>query len=109
MALHLHFGNRLDLLADTLARELGRTWVDPLEPPEIVVPSPSVGKWLKLHLALRGRTVLNLSTTTLESFLWESLEPGPADRILRVDALQHAVSACLTPALLSDPDFEPVR
>ena len=52
---------------------------------------------------------MNLPTTTLESFLWESLEPGPGDKILRVDALQHAVSACLTPALLSDSDFEPVR
>lgn len=109
MALHLHFGNRLDLLADTLAKELGRAWTDPLDPPEIVVPSPSVGKWLKLHLAQRGRTVLNLPATTLESFLWESLDPDPGDRILRVDALQHAVSSCLTPALLSEPDFEPVR
>ena len=109
MSLHLHFGNRLDLLSDTLARELGRTWVDPLDPPFVVVPSPSVGKWLKLHLAQRGRTVLNLPTATLESFLWESLDPGPDHRLLRVDALQHAVSACLTPTLLCEPDFDSVR
>jgi exonuclease V gamma subunit len=105
MPLHLHLGNRPELLADALARTLGRTWTDPFDPPQIVVPSPSVGKWFKLHLAARGRTVLNLPTSTLESFLWKTLDPGPDDRILRVDALQHAVARLLEPDLLARPEF----
>jgi len=105
MPLHLHLGNRPELLADALARTLGRTWTDPFDPPLIVVPSPSVGKWFKLHLAARGRTVLNLPTSTLESFLWNALQPDPDDRILRVDALQHAVARLLEPDLLARPEF----
>jgi exonuclease V gamma subunit len=92
-------------LADALARTLGRTWTDPFDPPQIVVPSPSVGKWFKLHLAARGRTVLNLPTSTLESFLWKTLDPGPEDRILRVDALQHAVARLLGPDLLARSEY----
>ncbi|HXP91238.1 MAG TPA: exodeoxyribonuclease V subunit gamma [Fibrobacteria bacterium] len=109
MPLHLHLGNRPELLADALARTLGRTWTDPFDPPQIVVPSPSVGKWFKLHLAARGRTVLNLPTSTLESFLWKTLDPGPDDRILRVDALQHAVARLLEPELLALPEYAMLR
>jgi len=109
MPLHLHLGNRPELLADALARTLGRTWTDPFDPPQIVVPSPSVGKWFKLHLAARGRTVLNLPTSTLESFLWKTLDPGPDDRILRVDSLQHAVARLLEPDLLALPEYAMLR
>jgi hypothetical protein len=65
-----------------------------------------VGQWLKRRLASRGRTLLNPSIVGLETFLWNALEPDPGERILRVEALRHAVSRCLEPALLDRSAFE---
>ena len=107
--LHLHFGNRLEPLADALAGELERAWKDPLDPPPVVVPAPPVGQWLKYRLAARGRTLLNLPTIALETFLWDALEPAAGDAILRVEALSHAVARVLDGSLVFRPEFAAPR
>lgn len=95
MSLHLRFSHRTELLLEALQELLAD--VDPLGPeaPTIVVPSPSVARWLKLRLSERSGVVLGLETTTLESFLWSALDPNPRDEMLRVPLLQQAVLEAL--------------
>ena len=91
MSLHLRFSHRTERLLEALQEIL--EGVDPLGPevPAIVVPSPSVARWLKLRLSERSGVVLGLETTTLESFLWSALDPSPRDELLRVPLLQQSV------------------
>jgi exonuclease V gamma subunit len=95
MSLHLRFSHRTEQLLEALQDLLGG--VDPLGPdaPTIVVPSPSVARWLKLRLSERSGVVLGLETTTLESFLWSALDPSPRDELLRVPLLQQSVLEAL--------------
>lgn len=91
MSLHLRFSHHTERLLESLQDLL--EGVDPLGPeaPTIVVPSPSVARWVKLRLSERQGVVLGLDTTTLESFLWAALDPSPRDELLRVPLLQQAI------------------
>lgn len=109
MALHLHFSNRLEPLVDSLSAALGATWTDFGAPPPVVVPSPAAAKWLKLRLCERRGALVGLPTPTLEGFLWQSLDPDPDMKILRVDALQQAVIPLLDEARLERAAYAPVR
>lgn len=109
MALHLRFSHRTERLLQALQELLaGR---DPLGPeaPTIVVPSPSVARWLKLRLCERQGVVLGLETTTLESFLWNALDPSPGDELLRVPLLQQAILEVLDGPESLREAWDPVR
>jgi len=108
MALHLCFANRVEPLVASLSRALDGFWTDLAFPPEVVVPSPAVSKWLKLRLCERRGALLNLPTPTLEGFLWRSLEPGDL-RFLKGPALSQALVPLLDRERLSDPRYAPVR
>ncbi len=92
----------LDALLETSFRDLG-------SPPSLVVPSPSLARWLKLRLCERRGPVLGLETTTLEAHLWKVLGPEQNDQLLHVPVLQQAVLAVLTPQLLQAPLYGTVR
>ncbi len=49
--IEVHAGNRLETLAARLAERILEDPVDPLEPERIVVPHPTLGRWLTLELA----------------------------------------------------------
>jgi len=108
MALHLRFANRVEPLVDSLSEVLDLEWSDLAFPPDVVVPSPSVAKWLKLRLCERRSALLNLPTPTLEGFLWRSLGPGDK-RFLKGPALSQALVPLLDAARLGDPRYAPVR
>ena len=109
MSLHLRFSHRTEALLDGLDALLRMG--DPLDPgaPTVVVPSPTLARWIKLRLCERSGPVVGLETTTLESFLWRSLDPSPDEELLRVPLLQQAILAVLDETLLAGPDWNSVR
>jgi len=109
MALHLRFSHRMEPLLEGLDDLLGERWTAFEHPPRIVVPSPSVARWLKLRLCERRGPLVGLETSTLEATLWKALAPERNDRLLRVPVLQQALLAVLSPELLEEPAFESVR
>ncbi|MEN9355241.1 MAG: hypothetical protein RL318_2566, partial [Fibrobacterota bacterium] len=109
MPLHLSFANRVEPLVDSLSQALDLHWKDLGNPPEVVVPSPPVSKWLKLRLCERRPALMGLPTPTLEGFLWRSLEPEPGMSMLRGPALSQALVPLLDDACLSEPLYARVR
>lgn len=109
MSLHLRFSHRTEALLEGLDALLRMG--DPLGPaaPTVVVPSPSLARWIKLRLSERSGPVVGLETTTLESFLWRSLDPSPQEELLRVPLLQQAILAVLDDTLLDGADWASVR
>lgn len=110
MALHLHFSDHLDVLLPQLLQDLGESWKDPMEPPRVVVPSPSTGNWLQLRMARDLGAVANLPMLTLERLLWRALEPSADMRLLGAPVVSQVLAALLRTHLESmDPVFDPVR
>ncbi|MCB9495293.1 MAG: exodeoxyribonuclease V subunit gamma [Fibrobacteria bacterium] len=108
MTLHLRFANRVEPLLEDLSGTLDTLWTDLGTPPDLVVPSPAIAKWLKLRLCERRRALVNLPTPTLEGFLWKALQT-PEDRILlRAPALAQAMVPLLEQDLLLDPRYQRV-
>ncbi len=108
MSLHLVFANRVEPLVSSLSETLDSLWVDLASPPDVVVPSPSVARWLKLRLCERRAALLNLPTPTLEAFLWRALEPE-GRKMLRGPALTQALVPLLMGARLEDPRYASAR
>lgn len=108
MSLHLRFSHRMEPLLDGLDALLDELWVSVEHAPRVVVPSPSVARWLKLRLCERRGPLLGLDTTTLEAVLWKDLAPERTDRLLRVPLLQQAVLAVL-PDVLDREEFHAVK
>lgn len=73
-------GNRLDRLADFLAERLAQPLdadVDALTPDTVLVPQPTLRRWLQQHLALRHGIAANIDFATPSEFVWRLLR---ADR-----------------------------
>ncbi|MBN1575352.1 MAG: exodeoxyribonuclease V subunit gamma [Chitinispirillaceae bacterium] len=49
--LHLHFAPSLDMLVADLLLKLRYVRTDPFVAPDIIVPNPALGKWLRMRLA----------------------------------------------------------
>lgn len=109
MPLHLRFSHRMEPLLDGFDALLHTLWTFLESPPKVVVPSPSVARWLKLRLCERRGPLLGLETSTLEATLWNALQPEPSDCLLRVPALQQAILAVLDPKALERDEFHVVR
>ncbi|MGH8427518.1 MAG: exodeoxyribonuclease V subunit gamma [Gammaproteobacteria bacterium] len=72
--LHIHFGNRIERLADALAEVLARpTDADPLRPETIVVGHAGMDEWLKRALAARRGIAANLEFQQPAAFVWRML------------------------------------
>jgi len=108
MALHLRHSSRMEPLLGGLDELLSGLYLDLGSPPPLVVPSPSLARWLKLRLCEIRGPVLGLETTTLEAFLWKSLGPEPSDRLLHVPVLQQALLSVLTADVLRQPLYASV-
>ncbi len=72
MATHIEIqaGNRLETLAARLADEIRRDPLNPFEPERIVVPHPTLGRWLVLALAKELGIAANVSIELPAQFAW---------------------------------------
>ncbi|MCY3620336.1 MAG: exodeoxyribonuclease V subunit gamma [Gammaproteobacteria bacterium] len=72
MATHIEIqaGNRLETLAERLAEKIRRDPLDPFEPERIVVPHPTLGRWLVLALAKELGIAANVSIELPAQFAW---------------------------------------
>ena len=70
MAIEIQAGNRLETLAEQLADEIRRSPLDPFEPERIVVPHPTLGRWLVLALAKELGIAANISIELPAQFAW---------------------------------------
>ncbi len=116
--LHLHFAPSLDLLVPTLLAKLREVWTDPFLPPAVIVPSPAVGKWLRMRLADTGGLesgpvplgcTANLAMQTLERYLLDALRPAPDMALLDVGRLRQVICALLDESLLGLDVHRPLR
>lgn len=115
--LNLQFAPSLDMLVADLLKGVREVWRDPFEAPEILVPSPALGKWLSMRLtdgAIAGcgtvepfGCVANLSFKTIERYLWELLRPDGINMLDQQD-VQQVLCALLDMECISQPAFEPV-
>ncbi len=111
--IHLVYGNRTETLFERFARDLEahRRKVGPLEPVTVVVPSRSVGGWLKRQLARRDGIAANLETLYLGQ-LAARLAAAPPARGLLGDAelaFDAVLSVLLDDATLAAPELQPAR
>ncbi len=117
--LHLNFASSLDILVPRLLAEVREVWRDPFEPPTVIVPSPAVGKWLRMRLAdgasgpAQGGVrpfgcVANLQMQTLERFLWKALCPAEGMELLDVAHVQQVICALLEKEQLESPIYRPL-
>lgn len=77
----LYHGNDLDMLAGVLASELARTGdrLDPLQPDTILIPQPSMKRWLQATLARTHGVAANLRFLTPGEFVREALSLALGD------------------------------
>ncbi len=99
---HLHHGNRLEGLVETLAGELGAAPADPLAPDVLLVPHPGMAQWLKMRLADALGVAANL-TFPLPA-VWfgrlAAMDTEPADALSWArDALTWRMLALREPGL----------
>ena len=77
--IRLHAGNRMEALAEALAREVDAPLADPFAKERIIVPNRGVGRWLSLFLAEKNSVFANFSFPNPDGFFEEvhsSLFPG---------------------------------
>ena len=115
--LHLHFAPSLDMLVPDLLSGVREVWTDPFDAPDILVPSPALGKWLRMRLAggcadkataAPLGCVANLELPTIEKYLWNLLSPGEF-RQLGQQHMQQVLCALLDEQCIGAPGFEPVK
>ncbi|HEX5314545.1 MAG TPA: exodeoxyribonuclease V subunit gamma [Gammaproteobacteria bacterium] len=98
--LHIHFGNRIERLADALAAALSvAPPADPLVPETIVVGHAGMDEWLKRAIAGRLGIAANVEFPQPAAFVWRMLrahdpklpDRSPLDRGPIVWRLYHAL------------------
>lgn len=105
---------RTEQLFDALVEAIREPLADPAARECIVVQSRGMERWLELHLATRFGVWANPWFPFPEEFayrLWRELAPGtsPGRRgVYEREGLTWNVAAAL-PALLDEPDFQPLR
>ena len=113
MATHIEIqaGNRLETLAERLADEIRRNPLAPFEPERIVVPHPTLGRWLVLALAKELGIAANVSIELPAQFAWsimhDSLGTLSRDTPFAPDRLRWRIYDQV--ANLAGPDTVPVR
>ena len=113
MATHIEIqaGNRLETLARRLADEIRRNPLDPFEPERIVVPHPTLGRWLLLELAKELGIAANVSIELPAQFAWSMMHGAlgslPTDTPFAPDRLRWRIYDQV--ASLEGPGTTPVR
>ncbi|MDE0422830.1 MAG: exodeoxyribonuclease V subunit gamma [Gammaproteobacteria bacterium] len=111
MAIEIQAGNRLETLAERLADEIRRNPLDPFEPERIVVPHPTLGRWLVLALAKELGIAANVSIELPAQFAWsimhDALGTLSRDTPFAPDRLRWRIYEAL--ASLDGPGTAPVR
>ena len=69
----LHFiqSNKLERLFDRLCEALASFQQDPLQPLEIVVQNPGMGRWLSQQIAIQDGIAANLKFPLPARFIWQ--------------------------------------
>ena len=81
-AVRLHYSNRLEVLAAALAELIRRDPGDPFAPERVVVPHPTMGRWLALELARALGIAANVRFEPPAEFAW-SIMRGAAPELSR--------------------------
>lgn len=68
--LHVHHGNRTEVLADRLAELLAQAPGHPLQPQVVMVQNPGMAHWLSLAIAARRGVAANLDFPLPGNFIW---------------------------------------
>ncbi len=71
--MRVYHSNRLEILADELARLMVSGPVEPLAPERIVVPHQTMGNWLRLELARRLGVAAHIRFEQPAGFAWSML------------------------------------
>lgn len=71
--MRVYHSNRLELLAEDLASLIATDPADPLTPERIVVPHPTMGRWLQLELARALGIAANMKFELPAEFAWSVL------------------------------------
>jgi len=71
--LKLYQSNRLEYLADLLARVISEPLDNPFTPERVVVQHPGMGRWLSLQLAQQLGVCANFRFSQPAGFIWEML------------------------------------
>ena len=110
-AIEIYAGNRLETLAGQLADGIRRNPLDPFEPERIVVPHPTLGRWLVLALAKELGIAANVSIELPAQFAWsimhDALGTLSRDTPFAPDRLRWRIYDQV--ADLGGPGTEPVR
>lgn len=108
---YLYQSNRLEHLAEMLAAVLRADPPAPLVPEEILVHSPGMATWLRLHLAERLGIAANFHFPLPSSFFWQlhrQLHPAlPEQSAWSKEAMLWHLMALL-PDMLTQPDGAPL-
>ena len=111
IAIEIQAGNRLETLAQRLADEIRRNPLDPFEPERIVVPHPTLGRWLVLALAKELGIAANVSIELPAQFAWsimhDALGTLSRDAPFAPDRLRWRIYESV--ASLDGPGTAPVR
>lgn len=115
MTVELFFSNRLEHLAEKLARivaEDHRRVDNPFLPLKIIIPNNNLAKWLTLMLARRESIVMNVDFQFLETGLWKmiaALDTRPQSvEMLDKTKARLLILSVLTRLKKDDPDLAPV-
>ncbi len=108
----LHTSNRLEILADGLARVLRQPLRSPLEPETVVVQSQGMARWLALELAQSHGIWANGAFPFPNAFcrqVFQALVPGAeAESPFTREVMVWKIMGRL-PKLAAEPGFEEVR
>ena len=100
--IHIHAGNRLETLAARLAQEMQGAPGDPLSPERIVVPHPTLGRWLTLELAGHLGIAAHLNVELPAQFAWAIMRAAvptlPLERPFAPERLRWRVFHALAEA-----------
>ncbi|PLY16795.1 MAG: exodeoxyribonuclease V subunit gamma [Sedimenticola sp.] len=109
--LHLFQSNRLESLADRVARLMHEQPLDPFIPERIVVQHQGMGRWLSLQLADRLGVCSNVEFPMPAGFVWQILErwlPDVPQRNAYDSSLMAWRIMDLLQQLKGRPEFSPV-
>ena len=111
--LHLHHSNRMERLAEGLARLLAEPPEDPFRPETVVVQHPGLARWLEIRLAETLGVCANVRFPLPARFVWEAVRAVLGPEVPEEDPLERGRLAlrvfALLPELLGEPPFAPVR
>jgi len=111
MSIEVHAANRLETHAHWLAARLREDPLDPFETERIVVPHPTLGRWLVLELARELGVAANVSIELPAQFAWsimrDALKTLPTDTPFAPERLRWRIYEQV--AGLSGPGTKPVR